>query len=352
MTAISPLAVADDFHLALDGLLQGANEELLAVFNYAKSSGNWGEFARTLRVEYPKIYAQYSAMGTTLGSAYYETLRANALAGSTTTAGSYTATRASVSAQTLSRGSEGASYALSLAYRGFPDSSVKSALAGYNNYAVTQGAFESIIENSYNDSFAAEYKRIPSSTACTFCLEVGSATGEDFEEGWDSKFHTHCKCVVIATFENQKDLDLRRQNLREYESKRDEAIEAIRAGEFSETERVVPRNSEEYRSYVNRELRSNASRYRKNAYEDIRDEKGRAPTNEERIAIRKQTNEDIERLIPAISKGEPLEQDSEVYNILDKYMDPESFKNPLHKPIDTVSHKDLLWVMRNKYGFK
>lgn len=158
------------------------------------------ELAYQLRLALPEIAATYASVAETLAIDYYDNSRAVAGVESV-----YEAQRVDYDARTPMDKSIG--YSIAQKTKGSTFEAFQSILAGSIQRSVVGADRETISFNIATDPDGTEYERVPSGTACSFCLTM-AAVAEVRSNDFFSKYHDFCRCTSRPVFTGQAATDL------------------------------------------------------------------------------------------------------------------------------------------------
>lgn len=158
------------------------------------------ELAYQLRLALPEIAATYASVAETLAVDYYDNSRALAEVGST-----YEAQRIDYDARTPMENSIG--YSIAQKTKGSTFEAFQSILAGSIQRAVNGADRGTISFNVATDPDGTYYERVPSGTACSFCLTM-AAVAEFKTNDYYAKFHGFCRCTSRPVFTGQSPTEL------------------------------------------------------------------------------------------------------------------------------------------------
>lgn len=158
------------------------------------------EMAYKLRENLPVIADEYAAVAEQLALDYYEAARAEAAVAS-----DYTPTRVAVNTAETVQG--GIGYAIANVTNGSSWEAVMGTLTGTMQRAVRSAERVTISWNISTDPDGTLYERVPSATACAFCITM-AAVAKFRTEDYFQKYHDNCHCTSRPVFTGQSATEL------------------------------------------------------------------------------------------------------------------------------------------------
>lgn len=338
------LYLANQHREVLDNVSLLAIDDTLTLINGSKDYA-FPEFAQALRDGIPAISSQYGQVASIASAEYYDLSRSEAEKLTGLTYSVYNASDNAYDAALMAKTIDSnVNYGINkLFYGDIGFDTFTSLLTGGVNKNVFDYSRSNIIGNTGGDTAFQKYRRVPKSTACSWCKfkAVIIDDGNDEATISDDGFHNNCHCVIGVSFENETETKFRQAFYGDYKQQFNEAKTLIDEGKTTGS-RSLQKGTEEYGAVLQKDITA-ASRTARKANSNYN-----KMSPEEKTKYRTNLENKSAAIADKINKGIPLSDLDK--NILKGwgYEIPETVSTPL----TSGNTKDILSVMRKEFGYR